>query len=142
MANKKNFFITRKALSEYLGISRPTLNRRLDFSAVDLSDFHSVLAWIQFESMGIRKATQRFNEYMWSTRGEQCEHCQKVSDLQVAHKKPKSRFPEGALLAQNANIYCVTCHNKFEEHPRIGNGKPTKITNHYVRGKRREMYVL
>lgn len=147
MANKRNFLITKKALSEYLQISRPTLDARLDRSSVDLSGYFSVLSWIQFESMGITTATKRFNEYIWNTRGERCEICGSHQNLQIAHDKPKSLVPEGALLAQNVKILCVDCHNKLENHPRVGNGKPTKITNHYARNKtvnqlRKSMHVL
>ena len=136
MANKREFLITKKALAEYLGVSRPTLDKRLKDCGVDITDIHSVLSWVQFESMGASKAKIRFNEYIWETRGEKCQRCGSTRNLQIAHVVPRSINSAGVLIGKNVRVLCVSCHNLSEQHPRIGAGKATKINNHYVRNER------
>jgi hypothetical protein len=46
MANKRKFFITKKFLAEFMGISRPTLDKRLSLNAVSIKDAESILFWI------------------------------------------------------------------------------------------------
>jgi 5-methylcytosine-specific restriction endonuclease McrA len=41
-----------------------------------------------------------------------CVHCGAVDDLQVDHKKPKSKYRELALDKGNLQILCWTCNRK------------------------------
>ena len=114
---KRNFLVTKKALSSYLNISRHTLRKRLNNKNVDISNIQEVLDWLVFEGMGIGRLNKYFARYIIKQRGMKCERCGSTEKLQIHHKISRKDWPEMTYIANNVRVLCLTCHSVEEKTP-------------------------
>lgn len=119
---RRNFILTKKKIAQFLGIARGTVIKRMKEANIDDKDMMQVIAWFMFTVPFYVQNKQfprysslmnrLFSEYIYTTRGEECEHCHTKNNLQIHHIKPRDYAPELVYCSINVLVLCTSCHEK------------------------------
>lgn len=118
---RRNFILTKKKIAQFLGIARGTVIKRMKEANIDDKDMMQVIAWFMFTVpfYGHNKQFPKYNsfisklfsEYIYTTRGEECEKCHAKNNLQIHHIKPRGDAPHLIFCSTNVLILCRDCHD-------------------------------